>query len=278
MCDPASKDTGLAVRLAARAGFSGTTVGHAPGYVQANIYILPETHAADFASFCKRNPEACPLLAQSEPGRYLMPGLGRGIDIRRDLPAYHVHENGKWRPLPDIVELWRPDLVIFAIGCWLGAEGALAGEGIRMRHRELGLQGGLYKTKLRSNPSGPFQGPLVVSMRPFRNSDLTRVIAITGGMPLSHGAPLHVGDEEELGIEDLARPDWGEPVLPEPNETAAFWPCGLTALAALQNSGLPFFISHAPGAMLVTDLKEVFRPCPPSVAPSSSHTRAHCSF
>jgi len=271
-----NEGTAYAARQAARAGYSGTTVGQAPGYVQANIYILPESHAVDFASFCERNPEACPLLAQSEPGRYLLPGLGRGIDIRRDLPAYHVHEKGKWRELPDIVELWRPDLVIFALGCWLGAEGALASEGIRMRHRELGLQGGLYKTKLRANPAGPFAGPLVVSMRPFRSNDLKRVIAITAGMPLSHGAPVHAGDGLDLGIDNLARSDWGDPVLPGPSETAMFWPCGLTALAALQNSGLPFFISHAPGAMLVTDLKEVFRPCSPSVLPSSSHMRAHC--
>ncbi|MCM2292524.1 DUF1445 domain-containing protein [Allorhizobium sp. BGMRC 0089] len=240
MCETDVESTAVAVRLAARAGFSATTVGQAPGYAQAHIYIVPETHAEDFATFCKRNPEACPLLAQSEPGRYLMPALGRGTDIRSDLPAHHVHENGTWRAVADIVELWRPDLVVFAIGCWLGAEGALAGEDIPMRHRELGLQGSPYRTKLSANAAGSFEGPLVVSMRPFRSSDLTRVIDITTGMPLSHGAPLHVGDAQELGIENLAQSDWGDPVLPEPNETAAFWTCGLTALAALQNSGLPF--------------------------------------
>ncbi|SMF55827.1 Uncharacterized protein YcsI, UPF0317 family [Xaviernesmea oryzae] len=278
MFEAGHAETGQDVRMAARTGFSGTTVGRAPGYVQANVYILPETHAADFASFCKRNPEACPLLARSEPGRYLMPGLGRGIDIRRDLPAYHVHENGSERPAPDIIELWRPDLVAFAIGCWLGAEGALADMGIQMRHRTLRRQGGLYRTNRHARPSGPFQGPLVVSMRPFRSEDLARVVAITEGMPLSHGAPVHIGDAARLGIDDLAQAHWGDPVLPEAGETAVYWPCGLTALAAIQNAGLPFFISHAPGAMLVTDLKETFRPCPSFALPSNSTIAAHCSF
>jgi len=82
------------------------------------------------------------------------------------------------------------------------------------------------------------------------------VIAITSRLTRSHGAPVHGGDPAELGIKDLDHPDWGEPLRPEPGEVALFWACGLTALAALQAARLPFFITHAPGAMLVTDLRE----------------------
>lgn len=260
MSDVVRPETGQQARLAARAGFAGVTVGRAPGFVQANIYIVPAGYAADFTTFCERNPAACPLLGQGKPGDYTVSMLGRDLDIRTDLPAYHVHERGGTSRVTDISGLWKPDFVAFAVGCWLGAESALAAACIRMRHRELGLQGGLYRTDRPAVPSGALNGPLVVSMRPFRESDLGRVAQFTAAMPLSHGAPIHAGAADVLGIENLAIADWGDPVLPEAGEIPVFWPCGLTALAALQNAALPFFISHAPGSMLVTDLKEVFRP------------------
>ncbi|WP_164901673.1 D-glutamate cyclase family protein [Neorhizobium lilium] len=251
-------ETGSDVRVAARSGYTGFTVGRAPSYVQANIYIVPNPFARDFLAFCHANSVACPILGRGETGSYCMPALGRDIDIRTDLPSFLVHENGLERSVGGIVDLWQDDLVVFAVGCWLGAEGALTKAGIRMRHRELGLQGGLYRTCLATTPAGPFHGPLVVSMRPFHKEDIDRVTLITAGMPLSHGAPLYVGDPAELGIKALDHADWGDVVLPNEDETAVFWPCGLTALQALKNAHIPFFISHAPGAMLVTDLKEVF--------------------
>jgi uncharacterized protein YcsI (UPF0317 family) len=125
-----------------------------------------------------------------------------------------------------------------------------------MRHVELGIQGPLFRTDRATIAAGPFHGPLVVSMRPFANSDTRRVTEITAKLPRSHGAPIHQGDPAALGIGDVDHPDWGEPLPLQPHETALFWPCGLTSLAALQAARLPFFITHAPGAMLVTDIKE----------------------
>jgi uncharacterized protein YcsI (UPF0317 family) len=256
MSDGTAFETGSAARRVARSGFRGVTVGRAPGYAQANIFIVPEAVADEFAAFCAANPAACPLMARGAPGDVRLQELGDDIDIRTDLPSYCVHESGSERIVAEIGPFWRPDSVVFAIGCWLGAEGALAKAGVRMRHRALGLQGGLYCTGLKARAAGAFAAPLVVSMRPFATSDVETVRSITARMPLCHGAPLHVGNPAGLGIVDLARADWGDPVLPEPGEAPVFWPCGLTALAALENAGLPFFISHAPGAMLVTDLKE----------------------
>ncbi|MDR3470710.1 MAG: DUF1445 domain-containing protein [Devosia sp.] len=46
-------------------------------------------------------------------------------------------------------------------------------------------------------------------------------------------------------------------MLPDEGEIAMFRPCGLRALAALRGAGLPLFFSHAPGAMLATDLQEI---------------------
>lgn len=260
MFETRTVESGRDIRLAARAGFDGLTVGRAPWHVQANLVFLRERHAADFAAFCAANPVACPLLGISEPGSSVLPTLGEDLDLRTDLPAYLVHGGGATQRVRDIRHWWRTDLVAFAIGCWLGAEAALASAGVRMRHRELGIQGPLFRTNRRAASAGPFHGPLVVSMRPFAIADVPRVAAITARLPRSHGAPIHMGDAADLGISDPDRPHWGEPLRPEAGETAVFWACGLTALAAIQEARLPFFITHAPGAMLVTDIQETSCP------------------
>jgi len=250
------EETGLDVRREARSGRAGLTVGRAPGHVQANLFITPARVARDFEAFCRANPLACPLLARSEPGSWTLPELGADLDVRTDAPRYLVHEQGETRSASEISPLWRDDLVAFAIGCWFGAEAALKAAGIRLRHVELGIQGPLFRTRRSAVAAGPFGGPLVVSMRPFAAADAPRVRSITSRLPLSHGAPLHEGAAADLGIADVERPDWGEPLGALPGEVALFWACGLTALAALQAARVPFFMTHAPGAMLVTDLKE----------------------
>ncbi|MDC7786264.1 DUF1445 domain-containing protein [Rhodoplanes sp. TEM] len=256
LTEMAESETGLAVRRATRVGWDGLTVGRAPGHVQANLVVLPERFADDFAAFCTANPAACPLLARGTPGAVALPTLAQDLDLRSDLPAYLVHENGCARRVGDLRSVWRGDLVAFAIGCWFGAEAALRAAGIRLRHVELGIQGPLFRTDRRTVACGPFAGPLVVSMRPFATADVETVAAITAALPRSHGAPIHAGDPAALGIMHPDMPDWGEPLRPEPGETALFWPCGLTALAAVEAARVPFFITHAPGAMLVTDLLE----------------------
>lgn len=155
-----------------------------------------------------------------------------------------------------LLDAWRPDSVAVAVGCWFGAEAALAAAGIRLRHVELGIQGPLLRTGVETVRVGRFGGPLVVSMRPFASADVPRVVEITSRLPRSHGAPVHVGDPAALGIANPEAPDWGEALPPEPGEQRVFWGCGLTALSALLGAGLDAFVSHAPGAMLVTDLPE----------------------
>ena len=261
MSEPGA-ETGRDVRRAARAGFDGFTVGRAPGFVQANLVLLPAPDADAFEDFCGGNPAACPLIARGAPGDPSPAALGGDLDLRTDLPAYLVHEGGRVRRAAGIADAWRDDLVPFAIGCWFGAEAALRRAGVRLRHVELGIQGPLFRTDRAAVPAGALEGPLVVSMRPFADRDVDTVVATTARLPLSHGAPLHRGDPADLGIREPERPDWGEPLATEPGETALYWGCGLTALAALQAAALPFFVTHAPGAMLVTDLVEETAPCP----------------
>jgi uncharacterized protein YcsI (UPF0317 family) len=256
-------ESGRDIRRAARdGGFTGRTVGRARGFVQANLVALPADAAAGFVAFCEANPVACPVLGVGSQGDPRLPGLGEDLDVRTDLPGYLLHRGGVAVPVTDLRATWRADWVAVAIGCWFGAEAALAAHGVRLRHVELGLQGPLFRTAKAAHPAGRFAGPIVVSMRPFASADVPRVEAITARLPRSHGAPIHRGDPAALGIADPTRPDWGEVLLPDPGEELLFWACGLTALAALEAAGLPEFATHAPGCMLVTDLPEEIPPWP----------------
>jgi uncharacterized protein YcsI (UPF0317 family) len=244
------------IRAAIRDGrYGGLTTGLAPGFLQGNLVVVPETAAEAFEAFCRANPRSLPLVERGRPGDPTL-RCAAGIDLRGDVPGYVVWEGGRpTRTVPDIADLWTPDLTAFVLGCWFANEAPLAAAGIRLRHVEEGVQGGLFRTRRTARPAGPFAGPIVMSMRPFAHADVASVAAITARAPLAHGAPAHVGDPSELGIGDLARPDFGEPLVPGPGETAMFWECGLTGQEALVRSGLPFFVTHRPGHMVLTDIR-----------------------
>jgi uncharacterized protein YcsI (UPF0317 family) len=243
-------------RAAREEHFSGLTTGLASGYVQANLAILPAADASDFVAFCHANPQACPVLAVGAPGDPRLPALGDEIDVRTDLPAYWVYRDGRRAEcVRDISSLWQDDHVAVAIGCWFSMEDALTRAGVRLRHVELEIQGPLFRTRRETIHVGKFGGPLVVSMRPFAQEAVATVIEVTGRFSRVHGAPLHIGDPGPLGINDPVKPDFGEALVPLEGEVPMYWGCGLTALTALERSRIPLFITHAPGAMLVTDLR-----------------------
>jgi uncharacterized protein YcsI (UPF0317 family) len=246
-----------AVRRAARDGrLSGQTSGLAPGHVQGNLAILPAEEAADFLRFCQANPKPCPLIGVSEPGEALMPALGEGLDIRTDLPRYRVWRDGALAAEPaDIRDLWRDDLVAFVIGCSFSFEEALIADGLPLKHIACGSNVPMYRTNIACAPAGRFAGPLVVSMRPFRPADAIRAIQITTRFPSVHGAPVHIGRPDLIGVPDLARPDYGDTVQVAADELPVFWACGVTPQAVIAAAKPAFAITHAPGCMLVTDLK-----------------------
>lgn len=248
--------TGTDARRAIRVGgFTGHTSGIAPGFVQGNVVILPAELAADFQHFCQRNPKPCPVLAISEPGSPSLPALGAGLDIRTDVPRYRVFEHGKLIDEPtDISKYWRDDLVVFVIGCSFSFEEALIANGIALRHIEHSKNVSMYRTSIQTSPAGLFHGPLVVSMRPMRPDDAIRAIQITARFSSVHGAPVHIGKPELIGIYDLSEPDYGDPVEVKEDEIPVFWACGVTPQAALAAARPEICITHAPGCMLVTDL------------------------
>ncbi len=240
---------------ARRGEFTGHTAGLAPGYVQGNLAILPAAFAADFLLFCQRNPKPCPIVGISDPGSFTIPALGADIDLRTDLPRYRVWCDGELvETVTDVRSWWREDLVAFVLGCSFSFEEALVENGVPMRHHEGHGNVPMYRTALQTVPAGPFSGPLVVSMRPLRPAEAIRAVQITTRFYAVHGAPVHLGMPEAIGIEDLSRPDYGEPVEIRPDELPVFWACGVTPQAAIRAARPPIAITHEPGCMLVTDL------------------------
>lgn len=244
------------VRQAARQGrLTGHTGGLAQRHVQGNLVVLPREAAADFLRYCQANPKPCPVLAVGEPGDPALPTLGEGIDIRSDVPRYRVWRDGVLVDEPsDIRGLWRDDLVSFVLGCSFSFEQALLDEGVPLRHVQQGRNVAMFRTHRATVKAGPFQGPLVVTMRPLRAADAIRAVQITSRFPGVHGAPVHLGDPSLLGITDLSRPDYGDAVEVRADEIPVFWACGVTPQAAIEQARLPLAITHAPGCMLVTDL------------------------
>ena len=235
----------------------GLTAGLSPGYVQANLAVLPRALAFDFLLFCQRNPKPCPLLEVIEAGEVEPHRFAPCADWRSDLPRYRLYENGQLSgEYEDVRELWREDDVAFLLGCSFTFEAALAGAGIEMRHHSCGSNVPMYITNIDTAPAGMFSGPMVVSMRPIAHAYVARAALITGRYPAVHGAPVHIGDPAAIGISDLARPDFGDAVPVKAGETPVFWACGVTPQAVAMNAKPPRMITHAPGHMFITDWRD----------------------
>ena len=231
------------------------TSGLASDHVQGNVVVLPQALANDFLLYCQRNPKPCPLLAVSEPGVAILPSLGTDIDIRSDLPQYRVWRHGEVVAEPtDISALWRDDLVSFVLGCSFSFEQALLESGLPLRHITQGKNVAMYRTLIPTQAAGVFHGPMVVSMRPMKAADAIRAVQVTSRFPNVHGAPVHLGDPALIGIRNLDAPDYGDAVEVMSDEIPVFWACGVTPQAALLQARPEFCITHAPGAMLITDL------------------------
>ena len=252
--------TGRAAREAARAGvWRRPTAGMAPGFVQANLVVLPYAQAFDFLRFCFYNPKSCPLLDVTGPGDFAPDAQwARDADIRTDVPGYRVYRQGVLAEEPrDLNGLWQPDFVSLLIGCSFTFEQALLEASVPVRHIECGCNVPMYETNIRCKPAGIFAGPMVVSMRPVPAALVQTAVAVTGRFPSVHGEPVQVGDPATLGITDIHRPDFGDPVPLYPGEVPVFWACGVTPQAVALAAKVPLMITHAPGHMFVTDRRNV---------------------
>ncbi|GGO95640.1 putative hydro-lyase [Wenjunlia tyrosinilytica] len=243
-------------RAGFRDGIRSPTAGWCAGYTQANLISVPEDWADDVLLFCRRNPKPCPVLDVTERGSSST-SLAPGADLRTDVPLYRVWDSGELVDEPsDVTAAWRDDLVTFVIGCSFTFETALAEAGVPLRHVAQGRNVAMYRTSVECRPAGRLHGPMVVSMRQIPAGLVETATRVSALMPAVHGAPVHTGDPAALGITDLARPDFGDPVDAEPGDVPVFWGCGVTPQAALMASRPPFAITHAPGYMLITDARD----------------------
>jgi uncharacterized protein YcsI (UPF0317 family) len=250
--------TPQSVRLACRRGeLTGQTSGLAPGFAQANLVVLPQADAADFLLFCQRNPKPCPLLEVLDAGAWAPASVAADADLRTDLPRYRLWWQGELMEEPaDVTQLWRDDFVSFLIGCSFTFETALLAAGVPVRHIEERRNVPMYRTNLPCASAGRFRGELVVSMRPMTPIDAIRAIQITSRYPGVHGAPVHFGDPATIGIADVNVPDYGDAVTIQPGEVPVLWACGVTPQVALANAAPEIAITHSPGCMFVTDVRD----------------------
>jgi len=246
------------IRQAIRqARYTGGTGGLAPGYVQANLVILPQAQAYDFLVFCQRNPKPCPLIEVTDPGNPEPAGVAPGADLRTDVPRYRIYREGKLEAeVTDIVTEWREDFVAFLLGCSFTFEQALLQAGVPLRHLEENRIVPMWRTSLACRPAGIFRGPMVVSMRPVPVPLIPRAVTVTARYPMAHGTPVHIGTPAQIGIADVRKPDWGEAVTILPGEEPVFWACGVTPQAVALEARPPLVITHAPGHMFITDLPD----------------------
>ncbi|KAI3336485.1 DUF1445-domain-containing protein [Xylariaceae sp. AK1471] len=284
MLAPHTLETGREVRLYARSRPCPNTSGLAPTYLQANLIILPSKYASDFRLLCLRNPVPCPLIAESsEPGRWdaiqsHLPGLDGSkiltdVDIRHDAPKYNVYKDSKLvkSGCSNVLEDWTDDHVAFLIGCSFSFEASLTAAGLMPLHTVLRRNVPMYRTTVPLCPAGVFTGgTFVVSMRPYRTSDIPRVRDITRAFSATHGEPIAWGWEavKALGIMDIDIPEWGD--APETRDgepfgkhsgseelIPVFWGCGVTPQEAVMRANLEGVVmAHSPGHMLLLDCRD----------------------
>lgn len=232
------------------------TSGTASGYLQANLVMLPAEEAFNFLLFCVRNPKPCPIIDVLEPGR-VEPIIAPGADLRTDLPRYKMFEKGEFRTeVEDVSGYFNENMVSFLLGCSFSFENALLAAGLPVRNMEEGKNVSMYITNKPCTPAGPFSAPLVVTMRPMTAEQAIRAVQVTTRFHLTHGAPVHLGAPGKIGIHDLNQPDFGDAVTIRHDEIPVFWACGVTSQLAATSAPLPRVITHAPGHMFVSDLRD----------------------
>ena len=251
--------TGVEARRLIRDGkFRQPTSGVAPDHVQANVAILPRSVAFEFLLFCQRNPKPCPVIEVIEAGQVEARMSAPGSDIRTDVPRYRIYKNGELVDEPDTLgEWWRDDLVTFLLGCSFSFEHALMRNGIDLPYYGTERNVPMFTTSVQTVPAGPFAGPLVVSQRWVPENKVVRAVQATSRFPAVHGAPVHIGDGAALGISDPLKPSFGDPWVPEDDSyVPVYWACGVTPQAVAMASKSELMITHSPGYMFVTDLKD----------------------
>ncbi|MDD3343474.1 MAG: putative hydro-lyase [Sulfurospirillaceae bacterium] len=242
--------------LIAQGKFDRPTSGECPGYVQANMVALPREYAKSFEKFARANAKAIPVLEVIDEG-FTSKIMAKGANILTDIPRYNILKNGVVvEEVTDITPYYQEDLVFFLIGCSFSFENALIQNGMPLRYVDEKKNVSMYRTNIKLNEVDGFSGEMVVSMRPIKKEKVADACVVTSHFPRMHGSPIHVGYPEMIGVKDIANPDYGDSVLIKEDEIPLFWPCGVTPQNVITKMKLPFAITHAPGHMFVSDVKD----------------------
>ena len=235
--------------------WSKPTAGLAMCYAQANLVILPGKYAFDFLLFCQRNPKPCPLLEVLESGVHRTSFLSSDADIRTDIPRYNIYRRGRLEDtVKEISDIWKSDFVTFLLGCSFSFEEALLRAKISVRHIEENKNVPMFISSIACKSAGVFHGPMVVTMRPIPSDKVSQAVQITSRYVSVHGAPVNIGDPLKIGIRDLKKPDFGDPVTIKKDEIPVFWACGVTPQAVMMKAKPDLCITHTPGHMFISDL------------------------
>jgi uncharacterized protein YcsI (UPF0317 family) len=233
--------------------YRGDSWAVAPGFAQTAMVALPREAALDFMIFAQRNPGPCPLLEVTEPGSASPEQLAPGADLRTDLGKYRVYSDGECVAEPgDVSEHWTDDMMAFVIGCTGSFEHHMVDAGISLDYLGDGKVVPVYVTDRDCEAAGSLHGPLAVSMRPIRTDELVRTIELTSRFPAFHGAPIHVGDPDALGV-DIDDPAYGDRVEVKANEVPVFWACSVTPQLVALESHVDSMITNYPSFMFITD-------------------------
>jgi len=244
-------------RLIRNNEYNKHTSGVCNGYVQANVVILPASYAEDFRNFAKANNEAIPILEEINNGEFSFKKVATDSDIRTDVPKYKVFKHGEFiETKQSIKEIWSDDFVTFLLGCSFSFENAFLNQGIPVRHIEQDRNVPMYITSKPCKSAGKFSGTMVVSMRPIPKKLVDKAVEITKLYPLAHGKPVQIGNPIEIGILDINNPDFGDSVEIKDGDIPVFWPCGVTPQNAAKNAKPDIMITHFPGHMFITDLRD----------------------
>ncbi len=238
--------------------YAGHTAGLAKNKLQTNIVVLPSQFSDHFLNFCHLNKKACPIVDKTKVGDPFFHNLGRDIDVRLDVPRYNIYKNGKLlNSTKNIKDYWEDTFVAFAIGCSFTFEHELLRNNLELDHIKNNKIVPMYKTNIKNKRSGVFASEMVTSMRIFKKSEAKKVITISKKYSQAHGEPVHVGSPERIGINNILKPNWGDPPrVKKSDEDYYFWACGVTPQNAVMEAKLPFCITHTPGHMLITDTAE----------------------
>ncbi|SCU81169.1 LADA_0B11562g1_1 [Lachancea dasiensis] len=255
---------------------TGPTSGVLPGFVQANLLILPSSAAESFEDLCFRNPVACPLLTKTVDTPHRLENHSDFIkddsfDICRDFPKYNIYRDGRLiEQKTNCIDEWSDGHVGFLIGCSFSFENALTKAGLVPKNVARGSNVSMFVTNKHLDTVGIFHlCPYVVSMRPFKSCDVERVRQVTRAFKKTHGEPIDWGFDgaQRLGIRDLNNPEYGDPIEISEDEIPVFWACGVTPQLAVATVGHlidGIVMGHTPGHMLILDTTEA--------ASLSSHT------